>query len=154
MFTNPDSFIFLDASFQLCFGPNLGIGKGLLLILTLDNEAIGFTKKSWSALNLILLSCRFHIYKMKMSENRPSLALLKLNLKLYDTLDKYISITNDSTVSLLLMLWIFSVFVISSVEKNSYRPFSWCSNLEFLPFILMLPNRGWKNKTVWFLFAK
>ena len=34
-----------------------------------------------------------------MSENRPSLALLKLDLKLYYTLDKYISITNDSTVN-------------------------------------------------------
>ena len=34
-----------------------------------------------------------------MSENRPSLALLKLDLKLYFTLDKYISITNDSTVN-------------------------------------------------------
>ena len=34
-----------------------------------------------------------------MSENRPSLALLKLDLKLYYTFDKCISITNNSTVS-------------------------------------------------------
>ena len=34
------------------------------------------------------------------------------------------------------------------------RPLSWCSHLEFLPLISMLPNRGWKNKIVWFLFAK
>ena len=31
------------------------------------------------------------------------------------------------------------------------RPLSWCSHLEFLPLIFMLPNQGWKNKIVWFL---
>ena len=33
-------------------------------------------------------------------------------------------------------------------------PLSWCSHLEFLPLMSMLPNRGWKIKIVWFLFAK
>ena len=33
-------------------------------------------------------------------------------------------------------------------------PLSWCSHLEFLPLIPMLPNRGWDNKLDWFLFAK
>ena len=36
----------------------------------------------------------------------------------------------------------------------AYRPLSRDSHLEFLPLISMLPNRGWKNKIVWFLFAK
>ena len=29
-----------------------------------------------------------------------------------------------------------------------------CSHLEFLPLKSMFPNGGWKNKIVWFLFAK
>ena len=85
------------------------IGSTLNINIRLDNEAIlfGITKKSWSALNLILPLCRFNIYKMKMSENRPFLALLKLDLKRYYTLDKYISITNDSTGNFIKKMGLF-----------------------------------------------
>ena len=34
------------------------------------------------------------------------------------------------------------------------RSLSWCSHLDFLPLISMLPNRGWNNKIAWFQFAK
>ncbi len=47
--------------------------KAVSLDIRLENEAIlfGVTKKSRSALNLILLLCRFHILKMKMQQTIP-----------------------------------------------------------------------------------
>ena len=62
----------------------------------LDDMAIlfGIRKKSWSALNLVLILCRFHIYKMKMMDSKPSLTLLKEDVKQYYVKEKYISLTN------------------------------------------------------------
>ena len=51
---------------------------------------------------------------MKMSENRPSLAFLKLDLKLYYTLDKYISMIPrliSTTNGTLLNYWLQVNFV-------------------------------------------
>ena len=57
----------------------------------------GIRKKSWSAVNLILLLCRFHMYKMKMMDSKPSRNLLKEDVKQYYVMEKYISLTNGWT---------------------------------------------------------
>ena len=40
------------------------------------------------------------------------------------------------------------------IDKARYWPLSWCSHLEYLPVVTMIPNWGWTNKIVWFLFSK
>ena len=67
--------------------------------LFLDDMAIlfGIRKKSWSAVNLILLLGRFHMYKMKMMDSKPSLKLFKEDVKQYYVMEKYTSLTNGWT---------------------------------------------------------
>ena len=46
------------------------------------------------ALNLLILLCRFYIYKTKMEQGVLQFALLKKQLQKYKTQEKYISIKN------------------------------------------------------------
>jgi len=60
--------------------------------IIVDDEMciFGVRDEKQTALNVILLLCRFHIYKMKMSEKRPNFMLLSQDIKRYQNLEKYI----------------------------------------------------------------
>ena len=75
------------------------IKNDLNMELLLNNEAIlfGIFNKNWGTLNLILLLCRYHIYKMKMNGGKPSLTLLQRDIQSYYSLEKYIFTTNGDT---------------------------------------------------------
>ena len=63
--------------------------------LAMDNEVFlfGNTKNS-NVVNLILLICRFHVYTMKMIGKRPSLLVLKREVKKYYSMEKFMFFTN------------------------------------------------------------
>ena len=94
--------LFCTCEITLTFWTQLSewMKKVLNINVYLDNEVFlfGILNKNWSALNLILLLCRFHIYKMKMKDSKPSIVLLKNDIKQYYALEKFIFITNGDTV--------------------------------------------------------
>ena len=69
--------------------------------IILDHETFLFGKTDFKckAANLILLICRFHIYKMKMSKNKPSFLVFKTELKNYYAMEKFISTCNNKLAS-------------------------------------------------------
>ena len=71
------------------------------LNIILDHEAFLFGKTDFKckATTLILLICRFHIYKMKMSKNRLSFLVFKTELKNYTAMEKFISTCNNKLAS-------------------------------------------------------
>ena len=64
---------------------NLWINYKTKRNIILDHETFLFGKTDFKckATNLVLLICRFHIYKMKMSKNKPSFLVFKTELKNY-----------------------------------------------------------------------
>ena len=60
--------------------------------INFDNttKLFGVLNSKWSALNLILILCRFHIYRMKMNERKPSFVLIKKEINHYFVMEKMI----------------------------------------------------------------
>jgi hypothetical protein len=58
-----------------------------------DNLLFGVNVK---CMDLIMLICRFHIYKMKMKGNKPSIHVLKKDIKDYYSLEKYIYLCQNN----------------------------------------------------------
>merc|ERR1712035_237828 len=60
--------------------------------IVMDNNAFLFGNTNATCyskvVNLILLICRFHVYKMKMNEKRPSFSVLKKDVKNYYLMEK------------------------------------------------------------------
>jgi len=64
--------------------------------ITLDNDTLLFgTLKGNKILDLILILCRYHIYKMKMCTKVPSLKVFQIEVKNYYLLEKYIYTCNN-----------------------------------------------------------
>ena len=74
------------------------IKQKLNITLVIDNEMqlFGILDYNMSALNLILLLCRFHIYKTKMQGGLPSIQIFKRDIIRYFSLEKYIFIKNGN----------------------------------------------------------
>ena len=66
--------------------------------LVIDNPLLlfGVTDTRHECLNLILLLARFHIYKMKMNSRRPSLEILKEDIKRNYCCEKYLASINGA----------------------------------------------------------
>ena len=60
------------------------------MAIPMDNEVLlfGSTSVNSKMVNMILLICRFHVYKMKMNEKRPSLLVLRREVKKYYLMEK------------------------------------------------------------------
>ena len=65
--------------------------------IVMDNQIqlFGILDLEARALNLLILVCRFYIYKTKMEQGVLQFALLKKQLQKYKTLEKYISTKNS-----------------------------------------------------------
>ena len=70
----------------------------LNLNLAIDKQMqlFGIFNFKRNALNLILLLCRFYIYKTKMQKGRPSLPAFQKDFKMYFSLEKYIFTKNGN----------------------------------------------------------
>ena len=87
------------------------------------------------------------------------------NLQLNENNNMSVGSFHHSTLSnnlFLFVQWMLLITIVRYREHDQYggsmikvyRTLSQCSNLEFLSLISMIPNRGWKNKIVWFLIAR
>jgi hypothetical protein len=76
------------------------IKEKLNLNLRMDKEMqlFGILNYSMNALNIILLLCRYYIYKTKMKEGVPLIHLFKKDVKSYFSLEKYIFTKNANII--------------------------------------------------------
>ena len=67
----------------------------LTLILDKQMQLFGILDYRMGALNIILLLCRYYIYRVKMQKSLPLLELFQKDVKSYFAVEKYIFIKND-----------------------------------------------------------